>query len=348
MRVTSRLTHHLICVMLQAPSQSFQLHLRCQLATSTQPQSAKMLAPGVLSCSFCRSPDEIHVSSSRFGSTHPQCRGLRGRISEEGQQPPTSKCGAGCAKELPLGKAHPETVSTMSKHLHSLPHQLNQHTCPPELLPPIRCCRWRVHKDLEPPTPPAAQAAGAADRNRRDRKQEKHPRHSMRLPYMPISWGGARGVNGAAYMAVAWVVSGDETSTNGETSLATADTSTLSAFPGRSAHRPDQHRPVGAFVPRPSPTWPSHPNHRGPGIPRPEQQLLVLWHLCPRHPQQQWPPTLTATAFTILHSNGDVASSLLNRDGLHPRTRSDGLHPHRIGFLFTTSAGGLNGFGPNG
>ena len=28
----------------------------------------------------------------------------------------------------------------------------------------------------------------------------------MGLPYMPISWGGARGVNGAAYMAVPWSV----------------------------------------------------------------------------------------------------------------------------------------------
>ena len=32
------------------------------------------------------------------------------------------------------------------------------------------------------------------------------PRHSMGLPYLPISWDGARGVNGAAYMAVPWSV----------------------------------------------------------------------------------------------------------------------------------------------
>ena len=30
----------------------------------------------------------------------------------------------------------------------------------------------------------------------------------MGLPYMPISWGGKLGVNGAVYMAVPWVVSG--------------------------------------------------------------------------------------------------------------------------------------------
>ena len=30
----------------------------------------------------------------------------------------------------------------------------------------------------------------------------------MGLAYLPISWGGARGVNGAAYMAVPCVVSG--------------------------------------------------------------------------------------------------------------------------------------------
>ena len=57
-------------------------------------------------------------------------------------------------------------------------------------------------KSVAEPCLPGGRVAGRSlDEAAKCKAWFNNPKHSMGLPYMPISWGGARGINGAAYMA---------------------------------------------------------------------------------------------------------------------------------------------------